>query len=170
MKNLNLIKALLDLFLFFAVLGLITALILLPFFYTSSEWTLPITIKGQELDSVSTMAKVVVTLSVVGNIVFVYAIFLLRKILISFQKHQIFVDSVIRNFFRIGYLIIGYGLMSTVPPFIYNIAEQSKIGIEMNGSGFDSLTLTISLGLLFIVIGEIFKHAKMLREESDLIV
>lgn len=170
MRNLNFLKALLDIFLLFAVIAILGMLIVLPLYWFSAEFALPIKIKGQLIEHSSTFSKIVVTMGALGGVIFVYSIFLLRKVLILFQNRQIFEHSVVTYFYKIGYFIIISGFLSTVPLFFYNVFERSRIGVEINTWGFDSFFLSICLGLLFMVIAGIFKHAKDLKDENDLTV
>ncbi|MBF6609296.1 MAG: DUF2975 domain-containing protein [Flavobacterium sp.] len=136
----------------------------------SADFDIPIVINGQTIEETRWSAKVVAIFAGLGGILFFYGIFLLRKILILFQQRQIFVDSIVQNFYRIGYCVIGSGLLTNVPIYFYNIIERGNFKIEIVSGGFDSFILSISLGLLFMVIAEIFKHAKVLKEENELTV
>ncbi|HEX8269881.1 MAG TPA: DUF2975 domain-containing protein [Flavobacterium sp.] len=169
MKSLNLLKTLIDLFLLFAVLGALALIIAVPLkIFTGRD--IPISVKGIEVSGSDGSSIALIALSGIGAFFFVYAIFLLRKVLQAFLRNQIFEDDVIRNFKLIGKFIIAYALLTSVPMLIYRMVQENHFEVGFTGGGFDSLLLSVSLGLLFIVIGEIFQKAKNLKEENELTV
>lgn len=170
MKSLNLLKALIDLFLFFSVLGGLTVLIIVPMKLISPDFEIPITIKGVAVTGSDWFSLAVILLAGIGAFFFIYAIFLIRKILILFLRREIFSDTVVGYFKLGGKCIIVSALLTSVPMFFYNMVQRNHLGIDFMGGGFDSLLLSVSLGLLFIVIGEIFQHAKKMKEENELTV
>ncbi len=170
MKSLNLLKTLVDLFLFFSVLGALALVVVVPLKLINPGLDIPISIKGVEITGGDWASLVVIVLAAIGTGCFIYAIFVLRRVLGLFLKNQIFTDQVIGFFRLIGRCIIASGLLTSIPMFFYNMIAGNNVGIEFNGGGFDSLLLSVSLGLLFIVIGEIFQKAKNLKEENDLTI
>lgn len=170
MKSLNVLKSLIDLFLFFSVLGALSVLIVVPMKFVNPELDIPVSVKGATVDGSDWLSVVVIALSGLGAFFFVYAIFMLRKIIQFFLRNEIFTNSVVGMFKVIGKCIIASALLTSVPMFFYNMVHRNNVGIEFGGGGFDSLLLSVSLGLLFIVIGEIFKKAMELKEENELTV
>ena len=170
MKSLRLLKSLIDIFLFFSLLGAIAVIVVVPMKLINPELGIPIAIRGVSVEGSDWLSILVIAMAGVGAFFFLYAIFVLRKVLILFTKREIFTDAVIRNFKIIGQCIIAATLCTTIPMFFYNMVARNNVGIEFNGGGFDSLLLSVSLGLLFIVIGEIFQHAKNIKDENELTV
>ena len=170
MKSLNLLKSLIDLFLLFSVIGAIGAIILVPVKLLNPEFDIPIKIKDVEVTGGDWLSLVVVVCSAIGAFFFVYSIFTLRKVLQLFLRNEIFNETVIKYCKVVGKCIIASALLNAIPMFFYNMVQRNHLGIEFNAGGFDSLLLSVSLGLLFIVIGEIFQKAKNLKEENELTV
>ena len=170
MKSLNLLKTLIDLFLIFSVLGGLSVLIIVPMKLINPDFDIPISIKGVEVVGNDWLSLVVIVLSAIGAFFFIYAIFLIRKVIHCFLKNEVFTDIVIGHFKLIGKCVIASAVLTSVPMFFYNMIQRNNLGIEFTGGGFDSLLLSTSLGLLFIVIGEIFQKAKNLQEENELTV
>src|SRR5690606_2660960 len=112
MRKLNLLRSLIDIFLLFGLISIITMLLFVPMYLFSADFDIPIVINGQTIEETRWSAKVVAIFAGLGGILFFYGIFLLRKILILFQQRQIFVDSIVQNFYRIGYCVIGSGLLT----------------------------------------------------------
>lgn len=145
-------------------------LIFFPFYLFSSDIDIPIKIKGHEVLANTVLAKIVVFVNVISGLLFFYSIYLMRKLVCLFQKREIFNDEVVRLFNLIGKLIIASSIISTVSLFIYKAVERNHLGLSLDFGGYDSFLISISLGLLFMVISEIFKIAKNIKEESDLMI
>ena len=169
MKSLQILRTLVDIFLFYAVLGALTALFIVPMIIIDPSAKIPVTIKGIDVVGDDWLSILVIILGAISAFFFVYAIFILRRVLILFQKNEIFTDKVIGYFRTIGKFIVISTLLSSLPLFFYNVINRGNIKIEF-GAGFDSMLLWISLGLLFIVIAEIFNRAKLMKDENELTV
>ena len=96
----------------------------------------------------------------------IYGLYLFRKILLSFQKLKIFDLKVIKNFNKIGILILIASLLSGIPAFIVKLLQR-EASIEI---GLNPLVLLFCLGLFFMVLSEVFMIAKIQKEENDLTV
>jgi hypothetical protein len=170
MRKLNILKTVLDLFWFFTLFAILGMLIFIPFYLFSSDVDIPIKIKGQEISANTILAKIVVIVNVISGLLFFYSIYLLRKLVGLFQKREIFSDEVVRLFNLIGKLVIASSVMSSISLFIYNAVERNHLGLSLDFGSYDSLLISISLGLFFMVISEIFKIAKNMKEDSDLMI
>ncbi|MBY0487852.1 MAG: DUF2975 domain-containing protein [Flavobacteriaceae bacterium] len=163
-------KTVLDLFWFFTLISIAGMLIFIPFYLFSSDIDIPIKIKGQEILAVTILAKIVVFVNIISGLLFFYSIYLLRKLVGLFQKREIFNDEVVRLFNLIGKLVIASSVISTISLFVYNAVERNHLGLTLDFGGYDSFLISVSLGLFFMVISEIFKIAKNMKEESDLMI
>lgn len=170
MRKLNILKTVLDLFWFFTLFAILGMLIFIPFYLFSSDVDIPIKIKGQEISANTILAKIVVIVNVISGLLFFYSIYLLRKLVGLFQKREIFSDEVVRLFNLIGKLVIASSVMSSISLFIYNAVERNHLGLSLDFGSYDLLLISISLGLFFMVISEIFKIAKNMKEDSDLMI
>ena len=170
MRKLNILKTVLDFFWFFSLLAVIGIVNFLPFYLFSSEMDIPIKIKGQEFTSNSVFAKAVIFINVVSGLIFFYAIHLFRKVIMKFQKREIFNNEVVRLLNLIGKLIVISSILSSVSIFIFNLIERNHLGISLDFGSYDSFLISVSIGLFFMVISEIFKIAKSFKEESDLMI
>jgi hypothetical protein len=170
MRQLNILKAILDFFWFLSLIGAIGVLVFTPFLLFSSEIDIPVTIKGQEIVLNNIISKVIVIINLIGGIVFLYSIYLLRKVVGLFQKREIFNEQVIQLFNLIGKLIIASSLISNVSVFVYKIIERPHYKLTLDIGGYDSFLISISLGLFFMVISVIFKIATRMKEENELTI
>lgn len=170
MRKLNILKSILDLFWFFSIIGIFSVLVFLPFYLFNSNIDIPIKIKGQEIVSKTIFSKMIVFANVVSGVLFVYGIYLLRKVVSLFQKREIFNDEVVRLFNLIGQLIIASSLISNLSLFIYNVVEKNHVGFSLDLGSYDSFLISVSLGLFFMVISVVFKIAKSMKEENELTI
>lgn len=170
MRKLNILKAILDFFWFFSLLAVIGLIIFLPFYLFDSEMDIAVKIKGQEISSQTILSKAIVVVNIIGSLLFLYSIYLLRKVVNLFQKREIFNDEVVRLFNLIGKLIVASSIIGSFSIFMYNIIERNHLGISLDFGSYDSFLISVSLGLFFMVISEVFKIAKTLKEENDLTI
>jgi hypothetical protein len=106
---------------------------------------------------------VVVALTFVG----IYCLYLFRKTLRYFQQVKPFHNDVIKNFYKIGYLLTIIGLVGTVLLFVSRLVLKSQLQINL---GISPYLILICLGLFFMVLSEVFKVAKQAKEENELTV
>jgi len=170
MRKLNILKAVLDFFWFFSLIAVISIIFILPFYLFSSEMTIPIKIRGYEITSQTIFSKVIVFINVMSGLLFLNSIYLLRKVVGLFQKREIFNDEVVRLFNLIGKLIIASSITSSFSIFVYNMAERNHLSISFDFGSYDSFLISVSIGLFFMVISEVFKIAKKMKEENELTI
>ena len=120
MRQLNILKAILDFFWFFSILGAIGLVVFLPLYLFESVIDIPIKIKGQEIATNNLFSKIIVFVNVVGGFLFLYSIYLLRKVVGLFQKREIFNDQIVHLFNRIGQLVIASSLTSNRSSWLIN--------------------------------------------------
>lgn len=101
------------------------------------------------------------------GLVTIYCVYLFRKTLRYFQKVKPFHEEVIANFYKLGYLLSGVGIASSVLFFLARLIFESEFKIQL---GLSPYVMLICLGLFFMVLSEVFKVAKYAKEENDLTV
>lgn len=169
MKKLNVLKMLLDVFYFFSLLGVVLLMIFASMIIIYDQ-SFPIKIKGNEIIAADLAGKLLIGCVLMSFLCFVYAIFLLRKVVSHFVKREIFHDRVIFFLNRIGILLIVSVALQDIPLFFYGMFHRSEVEFEFTSGGFDSFLLGIGLGLFFMVLSEVFKIAKTFKEDSELAV
>ena len=170
MRKLNILKTVLDIFWVFSAITLIFILIYFPFYLFNSDMNIPIKIKGQEITSKSNLSKIILLVNIISGLFYVYAIYLLRKVVSLFQKREIFIDEVVKSFDLIGKLIIASSIISSLSMFYYKASEKDHFDYTLDLRSNNSILISIVLGLFFMVISEIFKIAKNMKEESELTI
>lgn len=170
MKKLQILKSLLDLFWFFSLISAVAVILFIPFYLTGNAGEIPVTIKGQVLAKGDLFSKIVIVVNVLSGLLFVYSVYLLRKVVKHFQNKDIFNADVIRYFGLIGKLIIASSIIGNITLFIFNAVNRNHVEMAMDFGGYDSFILSICLGLFFMVIAEVFKIAKNIKEENELTI
>jgi uncharacterized integral membrane protein len=170
MKKLQFLKTVLDFFWFFSLLGGIGMLIFSTFYLFDSNIDIPIKIQGQQITANDFPSKLIIFANIITGILFLYSIYLLRKVVGHFQKREIFNLDVIKYFNLIGKLIILSSLINNLTELIFDLLKQDYISLSLNFGSYDSFLVSISLGLFFMVISEIFKIAKNMKEENELTI
>lgn len=168
MKKLNLLKTILDFFWFFALFFLGGLILFLPFYLFDSEMDIAVKIKGQEISSQTIFSKAIVVVNIVSSLLFLYSIYLLRKVVVLFQKRDIFNGEVVLHFNLIGNLIVISSIISSFSIFLYNTMERNHLGLSLDFGSYDSFLISVSLGLFFMVISEVFKVAKTIGRRKRL--
>lgn len=170
MKKLHLLKTLVDLFWFFAVLSTVAIVIFVPIFLFSDKLTeVPAKINGEIITTMDFTAKLILLGFVIAYGFFIYGIFLFRKVLNYFLKREIFHDNVIKLFDKIGKMFFTASIISFVVGFVFRSYNENKVhfGIE---AGADSFLLSASIGLFFMVLSEVFAIGKNIKEENELTI
>jgi hypothetical protein len=170
MRQLNILKTILDIFWFFTLIGAIGVVAFLPFYLFGSAVDIPIKIKGQVITTKTLFSKIIVFINVVSGLLFLYSIYSLRKAVGLFQKGEIFNEEIVRLFNLIGQLVIASSLISNVSLFIYKFVVKDHADLTLDLGSYDSFLISISLGLFFIVISAVFKIATRMKEENELTI
>ena len=170
MRKLNFLKAILDLFWFFSCLAIVGILVFVGFYLFNADFEIPFRINGVAIETKTWEAKILVVSGICSGFIFMYSIYCLREVIILFQKKEIFTNKVITYFNTIGIAIIASAVISTVALLVFKVLIRNAAAISVDFGGYDSFLISISLGLFFMVISEIFKIAKNMKEESDLTI
>ena len=167
MRKLYLLKAIIDFVWIMALISVPFLLIFVGYLLISNEpFDVPITMNGIKITVLDLNAKIVLFFATLSYVVVMYGLYLFKKLLQLFQLKIIFDDQIIFHFKRIGNLLIISGFLSGIPAFLYKVT-QGEIKIEIGANPFLYL---ISLGLFFMVLSEVFKIAKTMKEENDLTI
>ena len=170
MKKLQILKTLVDLFWFFSIIAIITMTLFIPYMFFSKEVIdIPIEINGEKVLVNDLSTKFLLLVAVISYFLFAYGIFLFRKVLLLFQKRIIFSDDVITLLDKVGKSFLLSSILTACALLVYKLTHKSDVSIEFGG-GFSSFLFTASLGLFFMVLSEVFKISKTMKDESDLTV
>jgi hypothetical protein len=120
-----------------------------------------------EVDNTSIIAQIFTLLLIIICFVGIYCVYLFRKTLRYFQQVKPFHIYVIKNFYKIGYLLVIIGFGGTILFFVAQLVLKSELKINL---GMSPYVMLICLGLFFMVLSEVFKVAKHVKEENELTI
>jgi len=176
MRKLNILKTCLDIFWIFGMIAFVLILFMLSLYLFGNSNDVPFRIKDTIIMSSDIYSKIVILINFICGALFIYSIYLLRKVITLFQKVEIFNPEITYLLNKIGKLIVFYSLLSNITLFAYkmylksNRHYKSDYSISVDFGGFDSFWISISLGMFFMVISEVFKIAKNMKEENELTI
>lgn len=162
------LKTLLDILFWVLIFIFISAIPLTIIAYLNGD---PINVKDYEIEKFTFWIGTGLVLSIINSGIFIYIVYLLRKVVRSFFKRKLFTPLQIAGLNLIGKLIIFTSISEIVINMLlaFSIQGKARVGISFENS-FDSLWFTLALGLFFILLSQSFRHAKNLQEENDLTV
>lgn len=164
-----LLKTILDI-LFFLLIVSYSGMILYLIFQTLTDLPLDLTVNGNEITELSPAIILILAIKILISAIFIYIIYLLRKVVRSFFKRKLFTLLQITSLNLIGQLIIIFSLTEVLIDFFLDIIlNKARIGISVENS-FDSMWFTLALGLFLILLSKSFRYAKSLQEENELTV
>jgi len=167
MKRLPILQVLINILF---ILSLIVVFFGLPFIIAVAflPGHIPFKINDKPVTDIDTEVILLMCLLYAGYCFFTYAIYLLKQTLFLFSKKVIFDDRVIKFLDQTGKAFLIASVLWIIPPFVFRTISQGHVEAGLGFSGFDSGLFTISLGLFFIVLSEVFLIAKNIKEENDL--
>lgn len=170
MRKIFILRSILHFMVFFMVLGAIGLVIFVPIALFVPDADIPVKIKGVTVELNDVGTKIILVISTIAYLLYVYSIYLLKKTVNLFISKNIFAPEVIRNLKNIGKLFIIVALMLSVPLFVYQVVFTRHIGFELTSYYSDSMLFNIAIGLFFMILSEVFKMAKNFKEENELTI
>jgi hypothetical protein len=132
--------------------------------FINEPFDIPIKINGNILEVVDLESKIVLAFFVISSLLIIYAIYLFKQLLRLFQLKVIFDLQVVQLLNKIGFVLISSAVISGVSGFIFDILKHRiSLSFDLNPN-----ILQFSLGLFFLILGEVFTIAKSIKEENDL--
>ena len=165
MRKLNILKSIVDCVLIVLSTFFIFMIILSILFILDSE-ILKIAGKAllNEIKIIGIWGKIVLIISLANSALILYILFNFKILLENFLEKLIFEIETCILLNRIGKLIIYSSFIDILSELILKLSK-SEIGFS-----FSSFLYRLSMGLFFLVLAEVFKMGKQLKEENDLTV
>lgn len=170
MRKIFILRAILQFMLIFLVIGAVGMLVFIPVILFSSDWDLPVKISGNITDVNSVGGKVVLVIGGIAYLLYVYAVFQLKKTIDLFIKRLLFDDEVINKLNIIGKIFVVVALITGITSFSSSLFFNQHIELDLTSYFSDSMLFNVAIGLFFMILSEVFKIAKNLKEENDLTV
>lgn len=170
MKPPILLKSVID-FCFICLVLFYSATLISGIIMVFTDPGIPIEINEKTVEELAPAAIVFLIGSLLTSGIFVYVVFLLRKLVRSFFKNKFFTRLQISLFNLIGQLIVLNSVAELILDFLANIFlnDQPRLEIEF-GTTYDSFFFKLAIGLFLMYLARLFDNAKQLREESELTV
>lgn len=170
MRKLHILKTLID---FFFIILILSSLGIIIFFsitlFEAESFELPFTIYNRTYTMGDTREMIVVAFAIISYGLFVYTIYMFKRIVRLFIQTKIFHEYVILSFNRIGICFMLICATVHLPRLIIK-PGPGNIHFDLMGSLFNSFWFLLIIGLFFMVLSSIFKIAKHAREENELTV
>lgn len=132
---------------------------------------IPVEINNYKVEEFSAGIILSIILSFLNSIIFIYIVYLFRKVVRNFFKRKLFTSVQISGLKLIGQLIILTSISEIGIKILmmFSIENRARLGVTIESS-FDSLWFTLALGLFFILLSKSFSYAGKLQEENQLTV
>lgn len=165
MKKLNILRAIVQFLWIMSMLSVPVIVLLIPGVFFIDDFNF--SINGNSIKVFDLVTKLIFVCYAVSYLLFIYVLFLFKNIIREFLRAKVFSELVIKNFHLIGIILSIVGLASTIISFIYRIHSKGKFQIDL---GLSNNIITLCFGLFFMVLSEIFKISKNLKQENDLTI
>lgn len=163
----NILKTLVDIVWIFSIPLILIIVFAVPAIFFMDLGDLPITINGLDLTFNDTFSKSLGALAIFSYLPVLASLYLFKTTLRYFRRVKMFDIMVIKNFNKIGILLIASGAILGISTFLLRTIYQQRVEFSV---GLSPFFLLLGFGLFFMVLSETFKIAKAAKEENDLTV
>ncbi|TXE17817.1 DUF2975 domain-containing protein [Psychroserpens burtonensis] len=169
MKKLLILKSLVDFIWIVTCIPVIPVLLFIAvyMFIDPSILEIPLEINNSKIEDLGLSLKISTLVLFVIVFIGIYCFYVFRKTLRYFQKHNPFSDFIINSYNTIGNLLVFSGITASVLFFVIKLVFESRIEVSL---GLSPYIFIVCLGLFFMVLSEVFKVAKIAKEENQLTI
>ena len=168
MKKLNILKTIVDIFWIFSLPIIPFVLIAIPYIFIVDNFSfLDFKIMGFDMETIDFPTKMMLVSSMISYLILIYCVYIFRKIVEYFVRNKIFDNLVLKNLNKMGVLLIICSFLEGIPSMLYGVFYNEEITIEF---GFSPFILLLCMGLFFMILSEIFKISKTMKEENQLTI
>lgn len=160
MRKLNFLKAIVD---YVYIISIVTC----PLAVIFTVLTLFNVTSGKMVEYVGIWEKIALLFVLTGIGLFVYALYYFKNLLANFKGKLIFEIGNCQLFHKIGKAILYFSLLLFLFGFIPKSTQTTTMNITF---GYSPSLFIVVLGLFFLVLAEVFKMAKQLKEENELTI
>ena len=170
MKPPVLLKTILDICFFLLICSLFSPLTVI-LYSLIGESPLPIELNNRLITTFNYSTIILLIINYSIAIIYVYIIYLLRKLVRSFFKNAYFTRLQISLFRLTGQLIILATIFEFIVNFYTTVVLDKRIGLSFSIDGsHNNLFYTLAIGLFFIYLGKLFNKSNSLQEENELTI
>ena len=166
MKKLNILKTIVDLSWIFLTPFILITLLAIPYilFVDNSNYY-DIHISGFSIKSIDFPTKILIVTEMLSYLILIYCVYIFGKILEYFQRHKIFDEFVLKNFNKMGVLLVVCSFIMGISSILYEIFYSENVTLTFGFTPF-----LLCMGMFFMVLSEIFKISKNMKEENELTI
>ena len=166
MKKLNILKTIVDLSWIFLTPVILIILLAIPYilFVDNSNYY-DIHISGFSIKSIDFPTKILIVTEMLSYLILIYCVYIFGKILEYFQRHKIFDEFVLKNFNKMGVLLVVCSFIMGISSILYEIFYAENVTLTFGFTPF-----LLCMGMFFMVLSEIFKISKNMKEENELTI
>ncbi len=163
---------------------LLKSILTLALFFSSCLWLIFLFILGgillgyessfglegitENFDVASKSARIVFTIYIlIGYALIIYLIYMLRKLVISLNAGKLFTKFQSSEFNLVGQIIIWLVIINSISEFVFKLIVSSNLEVK---ASFPDFWLFLALGSFFIILGQVFEKARLIREENELTI
>ena len=167
MKKLNFLIAIVDYMWIMSIIIYPLLIILSVIFIIDKDAIdIPFRISGSIISTETVWGKTALLISVANLSLLFIALFKFKKLLANFKQLLIFEIETALLLKKIGQLVIYYAVICLIAEIISRTA-WNNVSIEI---GYSPFLMLLSLGLFLIVLSEVFKIGKRIKEENELTI
>lgn len=168
MKKLNILKTIVDLFWILSIPFIPIVLLVIPYilFVDNSNY-LDIHISGFRIKTIDFPTKILIITKMVSELILIYCVYIFGRILEYFQRNKVFDEFVLKNFNKMGVLLVVSSFIMGIPSILYEVFYAENVTITF---GFTPFILLLCLGFFFMILSEIFKISRNMKEENELTI
>ena len=167
MRKLKILKSLIDfIFIVYSLIVPFLAIGIPLIFFVTEQGNFKI--MGLDFNiGTSITSKVFVAIFLLVYVLVYNAIYKFRVVLTEFVRTKMFSEKVIKNLKGAGNLLLISGVLMIVARIGLKLTTTSTINFDF---GIGAHYLSICFGLFFLVLSEIFRVSKELKQENDLTI
>ena len=170
MRKLKILKALVDLLWIFSMISVVAIVVFTVIVFLNIGFVdLDFNINGVQIEIIDNVTKFLLLVLMISYLIVIYCLYLFRDVIKYFYLLKIFDEVVLKNFNKIGYLLITSAFLTGITTTFYKVYYMNKVTAAFNFT-FSPFILLICFGLFFMVLSEIFGMSKKLKEENELTI
>lgn len=171
MKQPILLKTVLDICFFLLLLTFISAVVILVIALVTGEEIILFEVNEETVSDLSLEAFILTVAELFKAALFVYTVYILRKLVRNFFRRKLFTQYQIASLRLIGQLLIVITILEGLIGFAGNLLLAGRITLRISAElSFGSIWFLLAIGLFFIYLSKIFNNARIMKEENELTV
>jgi hypothetical protein len=111
-----------------------------------------------------------IALTIIEMVLFIKAIFHLRKATLKMIKGEMFDELVVKNLKLTGISMIAYKAVNILREQYSSVVYNGELTFGLDFEGFESFIFILILGLFFLLLSSVIQRGMTLQDENDLTI